>query len=57
MNDFNKYYLSALAKEDNQVLNQHPVHEGSYQYDFELDGFKFHFSSDGTKWIWNYNAL
>lgn len=50
----NKAELAQLAQSNSEELNQHPLHEGSYNYDFTYNGVPYHFESDGQTWSWSY---
>ena len=55
-NQINKEKLAQLAESNDQSLNQHPIQEGAYNYQFNLNGKTYHFWSDGTYFKWEYNA-
>lgn len=55
MIEVNQAFLAQLAKSNSQVLNDKPLREGQYDINFELEGFKYSFTSDGTYWQWSYN--
>lgn len=55
MIEVNQAFLAQLAKSNSQVLNDKPLREGQYDIKFELEGFKYSFTSDGTYWQWSYN--
>ncbi|WP_049417951.1 transglycosylase family protein [Staphylococcus hominis] len=50
----NKEKLAQLAESNDQSLNQHPIQEGAYNYQFNLNGKTYHFWSDGTYFKWEY---
>ena len=53
-NQINKEKLAQLAESNDQSLNQHPIQEGAYNYQFNLNGKTYHFWSDGTYFKWEY---
>ncbi|OFQ08866.1 transglycosylase [Staphylococcus sp. HMSC072E01] len=53
-NQINKEKLAQLAESNDQSLNQHPIQEGVYNYQFNLNGKTYHFWSDGTYFKWEY---
>lgn len=52
----NKEKLAQLAESNDQSLNQHPIQEGAYNTQFNLNGKTYHFWSDGTHFNWEYHA-
>lgn len=54
--NIDKAKLAELASSNDPSLNQHPIHEGAYDYTFTLDGVSYHFWSDGTQFGWSYNG-
>ncbi|AYU55719.1 transglycosylase family protein [Staphylococcus debuckii] len=48
--------LAETALNNPAKLNQHPVQEGAYEFNFEYKGYDFHFESNGTYWEWSYAA-
>lgn len=42
-NQINKEKLAQLAESNDQSLNQHPIQEGAYNYQFNLNGKTYHF--------------
>ncbi|HGH0728736.1 TPA: transglycosylase SLT domain-containing protein [Staphylococcus pseudintermedius] len=49
--------LAAMAQHNDPSLNQHPIEEGSYEYNFTLDGVSYNFWSDGVYFGWSYNSF
>ncbi|WP_340391795.1 transglycosylase family protein [Macrococcoides caseolyticum] len=54
-NQINKAELANLALNNPSALNEKPVHEGAYRYEFTKDGYHFTFDSNGAYWTWEYN--
>ncbi|PKE34788.1 transglycosylase [Macrococcoides caseolyticum] len=54
-NQINKAELANLALNNPSALNEKPVHEGAYHYEFTKDGYHFTFDSNGAHWTWEYN--
>ncbi|REI00940.1 transglycosylase [Staphylococcus felis] len=54
--NIDKAELAELASSNDPSLNQHPIHEGAYDYTFTLDGVSYHFWSNGTQFGWSYNG-
>ncbi|MCG7340022.1 transglycosylase family protein [Staphylococcus sp. ACRSN] len=52
----NKAELAQLAQSNPQQLNESPVQEGSYNYNFNLDGVNYNFESNGDTWSWSYTG-
>ncbi|MCG7338935.1 transglycosylase family protein [Staphylococcus sp. ACRSN] len=50
----NKAELAQLAQSNSQQLNESPVQEGSYNYNFNQDGVNYNFKSDGENFTWSY---
>ena len=51
-----KAQLAHTAQNNPQQLNDAPIHEGAYNYDFNHDKVDYNFDSDGTYWSWSYNG-
>ena len=51
-----KAHLANTAQNNPQQLNEAPVHEGAYNYDFNHENVDYNFDSDGTYWSWSYNG-
>ena len=49
--------LAAMAQHNDPSLNQHPIEEGSYEYNFTLDGVSYNFWSNGVQFGWSYNGF
>ncbi|PNZ20649.1 transglycosylase, partial [Staphylococcus succinus subsp. succinus] len=49
-----KAQLAQLAQSNSSQLNESPVQEGSYNYNFNLNGVDYHFESDGQNFSWSY---
>ncbi|QIH75688.1 transglycosylase [Macrococcoides canis] len=54
-NQINKAELANFALNNPSALNENPVHEGAYHYEFTKDGYHFIFDSNGAYWTWEYN--
>ena len=54
-NQINKAELANLALNNPSALNENPVHDGAYHYEFTKDGYHFTFDSNGAYWTWEYN--
>ncbi|GAB3068233.1 hypothetical protein ACFOU0_01230 [Salinicoccus sesuvii] len=54
--DINKQELAEMALANSSELNNAPIHEGAYDYDFTLDGVNYSFESNGTSYTWAYNS-
>ncbi|MEB6242852.1 transglycosylase family protein [Staphylococcus gallinarum] len=50
----NKAELAQLAQSNPQQLNESPIQEGSYNYNFTQDGVNYNFKSDGENFTWSY---
>ncbi|MEM5418583.1 transglycosylase family protein [Staphylococcus gallinarum] len=50
----NKAELAQLAQSNPQQLNESPIQEGSYNYNFTQDGVNYNFKSDGVNFTWSY---
>lgn len=55
-NDFTDEELMYLAHNDPEVLNQHPVKAGKYDFKLSDKKYVYHFASDGVEWTWSYKA-
>ena len=51
-----KAQLAHTAQNNPQQLNDAPIHEGAYNYDFNHDKVDYNFDSDGTYWSCSYNG-
>ncbi|RIP36966.1 transglycosylase [Staphylococcus gallinarum] len=50
----NKAELAQLAQSNPQQLNESPIQEGSYNYNFSQNGVNYNFKSDGENFTWSY---
>lgn len=53
--DFNK--VAEMIQNKDPELNKKPLHEGPYDYNFDINGWKYHCKSDGTYWNWEYRQV
>ncbi|TDM02406.1 transglycosylase family protein [Macrococcus carouselicus] len=51
-----KAHLADLAMNHQSQLNQAPIQEGAYDYEFDYNGYHFDFESDGSTWTWKYHT-
>ncbi len=49
-------YLAKLALHNPEVLDEAPLHNVSYDFNFKYGSFDFHFDYDGTYWNWSYEV-
>ncbi|QHW36305.1 transglycosylase [Staphylococcus ursi] len=49
--------LADMAQHNDPSLNQHPIEDGSYDYNFTLDGVSYNFWSNGVQFGWSYNGF
>ncbi|WP_020007200.1 transglycosylase family protein [Salinicoccus albus] len=54
--DVNKEELAQMAQSNSSELNNSPLHEGAYHYNFNLNGVNYTFESDGTQFSWEYGG-
>lgn len=54
--DVNKEELAAMAQNGAAELNNAPIHEGAYEYNFTLNGVDYSFESNGTQYTWSYGG-
>ncbi|AKG72815.1 hypothetical protein [Salinicoccus halodurans] len=54
--EINKGELAQMAQADSNELNNAPIHEGEYNYNFTVDGVNYNFESDGTYYTWSYGG-
>lgn len=52
----NEVYFANLAMYSPQTLNEAPLQETPYHYNFVYDGYGFDFSYDGLYWEWVYGT-
>src|SRR5699024_12797814 len=50
-------YLADLALNSPEKLDKSPLHNVTYDYNFEYDVREFHFTYDGQDWTWSYDEL
>lgn len=50
----NKAELADLAMNHQDKLNAAPIQEGTYDYEFDYNGYHFDFESNGSSWTWKY---
>lgn len=55
--DVTKENLAKLALYSPEILNEAPVQDQPYNYNFVYGSYGFHFSYDGTYWTWSYDEL
>src|SRR5690625_1694663 len=48
--------LAEMAQGESEELNNAPLHEGEYHYNFNLDQVDYDFQSDGVNYTWAYNG-
>lgn len=48
--------LAQKAQSNSNELNNAPLHEGEYDYNFNYNNVDYNFSSDGTNYSWEYNG-
>lgn len=53
--DFDK--LAQQAKNNDAVINEQPIQEGTYDYNFTRDNVNYHFYSDGTHFGYEWKDL
>lgn len=49
-------YLAKLALHNPEVLDEAPLHNVPYDFNFKYGSFDFHFDYDGTYWNWSYDV-
>ncbi|WP_271401958.1 hypothetical protein [Salinicoccus roseus] len=54
--EINKAELAQMAQNNSSALNNAPIHEGEYSYNFTVDGVNYNFESDGTYYTWSYGG-
>ena len=52
--DINKEQLAQLAQSGSAQLDEAPIAEGAYNYNFTVDGVNYSFQSDGKSFSWSY---
>lgn len=53
--DFDK--LAQQAKNNDAIINEQPIQEGAYDYNFTRDNINYHFYSDGTHFGYEWKDL
>ncbi|KIH70287.1 hypothetical protein SN16_04845, partial [Salinicoccus roseus] len=51
--EINKAELAQMAQNNSSALNNAPIHEGEYSYNFTVDGVNYNFESNGTQYTWS----
>ena len=54
--EINKAELAQMAQSNSSELNNAPIHEGEYSYNFNVDGVNYSFESDGYNYTWSYGG-
>lgn len=54
--NIDKQELAEMAQAESEELNNAPLHEGEYHYNFNLDQVNYDFQSDGVNYTWAYNG-
>src|SRR5690625_2403480 len=54
--EINKAELAQMAQSNSSELNNAPMHEGEYSYNFTVDGVNYSFESDGTYYTLSYGG-
>ncbi|AKG72816.1 hypothetical protein [Salinicoccus halodurans] len=54
--EINKGELAQMAQSNSSELNNAPIHEGEYNYNFTVNGVNYSFESDGTNYTWSYGG-
>ncbi len=54
--EVNKAELAQMAQNNSSALNNAPIHEGEYSYNFTVDGVNYSFESNGTHYTWSYGG-
>lgn len=55
-NNVDQANLAQQAQNNPEQLNDSPVQDGSYNYDFAQNGTNYQFESDGENFNWSYNG-
>ncbi|QPS98288.1 transglycosylase family protein (plasmid) [Staphylococcus equorum] len=55
-NNVDQANLAKQAQNNPEQLNDSPVQDGSYNYDFAQNGTNYQFESDGENFNWSYNG-
>ncbi|WP_342387486.1 hypothetical protein [Salinicoccus bachuensis] len=54
--EINKAELAQMAQSNSSELNNAPIHDGEYSYNFTVDGVNYSFESNGTQYTWSYGG-
>lgn len=54
--NIDKQDLAEMAQAESEELNNAPLHEGQYHYNFTLNQVDYDFQSDGVNYTWAYNG-
>lgn len=54
--NIDKQNLAEMAQAESEELNNAPLHEGEYHYNFDLNQVNYDFQSDGVNYTWAYNG-
>ncbi|WP_434121846.1 hypothetical protein [Salinicoccus roseus] len=54
--EINKAELAQMAQNNSSALNNAPIHDGEYSYNFTVDGVNYNFESNGTQYTWSYGG-
>ncbi|WP_342388173.1 hypothetical protein [Salinicoccus bachuensis] len=54
--EINKDELAQMAQSNSSELNNAPIHDGEYSYNFTVDGVNYSFESNGTQYTWSYGG-
>lgn len=55
-NNVDQSKLAQQAQNNPEQLNDTPIQDGSYNYDFTQNGTNYQFESDGENFSWSYNG-
>ncbi|CAM4310499.1 Transglycosylase SLT domain-containing protein [Lacicoccus alkaliphilus] len=54
--NIDKAELAQMAQSHSSKLDEAPIHEGEYHYNFNLNEVDYEFKSDGVNYTWAYNG-
>lgn len=54
--NIDKAELAQMAQSHSNELDEAPLHEGEYHYNFNLNNIDYEFKSDGVNYTWAYNG-
>ena len=54
--NIDKAELAQMAQSHSSQLDEAPLHEGEYHYNFNLNNVDYEFKSDGVNYTWAYNG-